>query len=69
MQERHQNRNIYFKELSITSRNYFIPYIQYWHTIEAKMNVLEIGCGDGGNLLQRYYFLFRKLDVIPLELT
>ena len=51
MQERHQNRNIYFKELSITSRNYFIPYIQYWHTIEAKMNVLEIGCGDGGNLL------------------
>lgn len=51
MQERHKNRNIYFKELSITSRNYFIPYIQSWHTIEAGMSVLEIGCGDGGNLL------------------
>lgn len=51
MQERHENRNIYFKELSITSRNYFVPYIQCWHAIEARMNVLEIGCGDGGNLL------------------
>lgn len=51
MQERHKNRNIYFQELSITSRKYFIPYIHYWHTIETGMNVLEIGCGDGGNLL------------------
>ncbi|MEY8685019.1 class I SAM-dependent methyltransferase [Bacteroides sp. AN502(2024)] len=51
MQDRHENRNIYFKELSITSRNYFIPYIQCWHPVEATMNVLEIGCGEGGNLL------------------
>lgn len=51
MQERHKNRNIYFKELAITSRGYFIPYIQSWCTIEASTNVLEIGCGDGGNLL------------------
>jgi len=51
MQERHKNRTIYFKELSITSKNYFIPYIQYWHPVETGTNVLEIGCGDGGNLL------------------
>ena len=51
MQKRHENRNIYFKELSITSRNYFIPYIECWHPVEAKMDVLEIGCGEGGNLL------------------
>lgn len=51
MQKRHQNRTAYFKELSITSRNYFIPYIRRWHPVEAGMNVLEIGCGDGGNLL------------------
>ena len=51
MQERHKNRMAYFKELSITSKNYFIPYIQHSHTVEAGMNVLEIGCGDGGNLL------------------
>ena len=51
MQERHKNRSMYFKELAITSKGYFIPYIQSWCTIEASTNVLEIGCGDGGNLL------------------
>lgn len=51
MQERHKNRAVYFKELAITSKNYFIPYIQQWHPVEAGTNVLEIGCGDGGNLL------------------
>lgn len=51
MQERHRNRSQYFKELSITSKKYFIPYIQQWQTLNADMNVLEIGCGDGGNLL------------------
>lgn len=51
MQERHKNRAIYFKELSITSKNYFIPYIQHWYSVETETDVLEIGCGDGGNLL------------------
>lgn len=51
MQKRHQNRGAYFNELSITSKNYFIPYINRFKTIEAGMNVLEIGCGEGGNLL------------------
>lgn len=51
MQERHINRTIYFRELSITSKNYFIPYIQRWHKIETEMSILEIGCGEGGNLL------------------
>lgn len=51
MQARHKNRTIYFKELSITSKNYFVPYIRRWHPVEAGMNVLEIGCGEGGNLL------------------
>lgn len=51
MQERHQNRAVYFKELSITSREYFIPYIRQWHTVGAGVKVLEMGCGEGGNLL------------------
>lgn len=48
MQARHQNRIIYFKELSTTSKNYFIPYIQQWHPVEKGTKVLEIGCGEGG---------------------
>lgn len=51
MQERQKNRELYFKELSITSKKYFVPYISDYKKIEAGMNILEIGCGDGGNLL------------------
>lgn len=51
MQERHNNRNLYFNELAATSRKHFIPYIRRWHGVEAGMSVLEIGCGEGGNLL------------------
>lgn len=51
MQERHKNRQQYFRELAETSRKYFVPYIQRYHTVGAGVNVLEIGCGEGGNLL------------------
>ena len=51
MQERHTNRNLYFRELSTTSKNYYLPYIKRFHRIEIATNILEIGCGEGGNLL------------------
>nr|WP_303922958.1 methyltransferase domain-containing protein [Bacteroides intestinalis] len=51
MQERQKNRKLYFNELSITSKRYYLPYISKYKKIEKGMNVLEIGCGDGGNLL------------------
>lgn len=50
MQERHTNRRRYFEEQSRTSRNYYIPYIQRV-TGHIPTSVLEVGCGEGGNLL------------------
>ena len=51
MQKRQLDRAMYFKELAMTSKRYYIPYIQTYKAIKAGMNILEIGCGDGGNLL------------------
>lgn len=50
MQKRHTDRESYFEEQSQTSRNYYIPYIkEIIGTLPDK--VLEVGCGEGGNLL------------------
>ncbi len=51
MQERHNNRRLYFDELAETCRSYFMPYISRWHEVRPGTSVLEIGCGEGGNLL------------------
>ena len=51
MQERHKNRKLYFHELAQTSQKFFIPYIKQFKRLEQDCRILEIGCGDGGNLL------------------
>lgn len=51
MQQRQLDRRLYFKELATTSEKYFVPYLENFVKIGAGTNVLEIGCGDGGNLL------------------
>lgn len=51
MQERHINRQSYFYELAQTSRDFYIDYLGKFIHIQKGMNVLEIGCGEGGNLL------------------
>ncbi len=51
MQQRHFDRHQYFKELAKTSEKYFIPYIMQCHDICKDTTILEIGCGEGGNLL------------------
>ena len=51
MQERQTDRARYFRELATTSEKYFIPYLSAFVRIGSGMNVLEIGCGEGGNLL------------------
>ena len=51
MQDRHSNRDQYFKEQGITTKKYVIPYAAAFKPITKDTKVLEIGCGKGGNLL------------------
>lgn len=51
MQKRHSDRLLYFQEQTYTTQKYVIPFIETHHPVTAKMSVLEIGCGEGGNLL------------------
>lgn len=50
MQKRHIDRKRYFEEQAQTSKRYYIPYIK--NIIgHLPTKVLEVGCGEGGNLL------------------
>ncbi len=66
MQERHKNREQYFKEQSITTARYVIPFIETAITIDKNTSVLEIGCGEGGNLMP---FLERGCRVVGVDMN
>jgi SAM-dependent methyltransferase len=50
MQERHLDRQRYFSELANTSREYYINYVSNFISVDNR-RILEVGCGEGGNLL------------------
>ncbi len=50
MQERHKDRERYFEELAQTAREFYLPYLSE-NKVALPPSVLEIGCGEGGNLL------------------
>ena len=58
MQHRHSDRELYFKEQGESTKKYVLPYIkeayeQYFELTESLQpgtRVLEVGCGEGGNL-------------------
>ncbi len=50
MQERHRNREKYFDEQAYTTLKYVIPYISPRFIAGKGRRVLEIGCGEGGNI-------------------
>lgn len=66
MQSRQLNRRQYFNELATTSEKYFIPYIKRYMQVGKGTNVLEIGCGDGGNLLP---FSRMGCDVVGVDMA
>lgn len=51
MQKRHTDRLSYFKELASTSRSFYIDYVKRFIPLGTETRVLEIGCGEAGNLL------------------
>lgn len=51
MQQRHHDRLRYFQELSNTSRDFYVDYVGRFVSVNSSTRVLEIGCGEGGNLL------------------
>lgn len=66
MQERHSNRAQYFDELAVSCEKYFIPYLDKFISIKPSVRVLEIGCGDGGNLLP---FARQGCDVTGVDIS
>lgn len=64
MQSRHLDRYSYFKELANTSRDFYVDYLGKYIPIRPGMRVLEIGCGEGGNLLP---FAEKGCEVIGID--
>lgn len=46
-----RDRRQYFDHLAATSRKYYLPWLSSLMKFGPGVNVLEIGCGEGGNLL------------------
>jgi SAM-dependent methyltransferase len=51
MQKRHQDWKMYFEEQATTTREFVVPYLQSFAKIGKGTSILEVGCGEGGNLL------------------
>lgn len=66
MIDRRSKRGIYFQEQDYTTEKYVVPYIQKHFTIDANIRVLEIGCGEGGNLK---YFIDEGCEVVGVDLN
>ncbi len=50
MQQRHSDPTQYINEQVISTQKYVVPFIQQKKEIKPLMQVLEIGCGEAGNL-------------------
>lgn len=66
MQFRQMDRKLYFDEQSYTTTNYVIPYLEEIAPLKPGLRVMEIGCGEGGNLLP---FLERQCQVVGIDMS
>jgi SAM-dependent methyltransferase len=66
MQERHKDRKRYFEEQVYTTEKYVIPFVAEVMPVTKNISVLEIGCGEGGNMKP---FLDLGCKVIGIDLN
>ena len=66
MQRRHSDRFSYFKDSACTAREFYLPYVEKFRPINNGMRILEVGCGEGGNLLP---FVERGCEVTGIDLS
>lgn len=66
MIERRSKREIYFQEQDFTTEKYVVPYIEQALSLNKEIRVLEIGCGEGGNLR---YFVDLGCEVVGVDLN
>jgi len=67
MQKRHLDKQQYFNEQVFTTEKYVIPFIEEASfPVIAGMSVLEVGCGEGGNLKP---FLERGCRVTGVDIS
>ncbi len=50
MQDRHKNKAQYFKEQAYTTQKHVIPFLERVIKITPSTSILEVGCGEGGNM-------------------
>jgi len=50
MQARHTDRRRYFEEQGLTTQRHVIPFVSDFLRVDEHLRVLEVGCGEGGNL-------------------
>lgn len=51
MQHRHTDRSLYFHEQKDTSCKYYANYVSAYMKLSSDSRILEVGCGEGGNLV------------------
>ncbi|MBP7504810.1 MAG: methyltransferase domain-containing protein [Prolixibacteraceae bacterium] len=66
MQIRHSDRLLYFREQEITTGKHVLPFIERSGAVTPGMRILEVGCGEGGNLKP---FLERGCRVTGVDLA
>lgn len=66
MQQRHKDRKQYFDEQVYTTEKHVIPFVNEFMQITKEMSILEIGCGEGGNMKP---FLDMGCKVVGIDLN